>query len=136
MEKEIVIKNWHPEDPVIYKDDLSWRKDDCRDAESTDPQSVFTYYWKHFNSIVFYYLGDGNFYELFMENYPFKFWRIQERKIWNGKWICEKISWNDHEEGEVLFTFDDDTDLWNTLTLYNLPIGEILNNSVIAEINI
>ncbi len=97
---------------------------------------MFNYFWHSFNSIVFYYPKDGNFYELFMEGSPFKFWRIPIRKDWNGKWVVDKINWNEHEEGEVLFTFNDNTDLWSELKVDGTSIGEVISHSIIAEINI
>lgn len=115
---------------------LGWSKSDFIDAQSRDPKDVFNYFWHNFNSIIFYYPKDGNFYELFMESTPFKFWRINPKSNWDGKWIVEKISWNEHEEGDVLFTFNDDTDLWNTLKVCNKPIGDVIAQSVIVEINI
>lgn len=78
---------------------------------------------------------DDSFYELFMESEPYKLWKIKEKSDWNHKWISERISWNEHEEGEVLFTFDDTTDLWNDIKINNLSLGEILKQSIIAEIN-
>lgn len=136
MEKKIVINNWHPSSPVIYNNELGWSEDDYLDAESRDPEEVFNYYWRHCFSIVFYNISDGNFYELFMEGHPFKFWRIPRKENWDGKWICDMINWNSHEEGEVLFEFDDDTDLLNKLKLNGVPIVDVISNSVIAEINI
>ena len=135
MDKEIVVKNWHPNCPIIYSDELGWSNDDYLDAESRNPETVFNFYWRHYNSIVFYYPKDGHFYELFMVGHPFKFWRIPTKEDWNGEWICDMISWNNHEEGEVLLTFDDDTDLWSILKINDVSIGEVIRNSIIAEIN-
>ncbi len=134
-EDKVILTNWFPDEPAIRQSDLGWSKSDCLDAESYNPKEVFNYFWKHAFSIVFYYTVDGNFYEFFMEGSPFKFWRVRTKADWDGKWIARKISWNEHEEGEVLFTFDDDTDLWNVLKLDDVPIGEVLANSLICEIN-
>ena len=135
MEK-VILTNWSPQDPVVTSQNLGWRKSDYLDAMSYDPEIVFNYFWHNFNSIVFYYPKDGCFYELFMEGTPFKFWRIPTKIDWDGKWIVDKIHWNEHEEGEVLFTFDDDTDLWTDLKVDGVSIGDVLAYSVIAEINI
>lgn len=135
MEK-VILTNWSPKDPVITSQNLGWRKSDYLDAMSYDHETVFNYFWHNFNSIVFYYPKDGHFYELFMEGSPFKFWRIPSKKDWNGEWIVDKIHWNEHEEGEVLFTFNDNTNLWSELRVNGTPIGEVLAHSVIAEINI
>ena len=59
-----------------------------------------------------------------------------ECKDWNGKWVVDKINWNEHEEGEVLFTFNDNTDLWSELKVDGTSIGEVISHSIIAEINI
>ena len=131
----IILSNWSPQDPIIRQSDLGWSTSDYRDAESRDPKDVFNYFWRHAFSIIFYYPDDGNFYELFMEGTPFKFWRIPKKSDWDGKWIIQSIDWNDHREGDVLQTFDDSTDLWNTLKVDGKPIGDVISNSIIAEIN-
>lgn len=131
----IVISNWSIDNPIVKQSDLGWRERDYQDAGSDNPEKVFNYHWKHFFSIVFYYPAKGSFYELFMEGYPFKFWKVKTRDKWDGKWISQQIAWNSHEEGEVLFTFDDDTDLWNALKIDKKTIGEVLANSLILEIN-
>lgn len=136
MEEKVILTNWAPSDPVILSSDLGWRKSDYLDAESRDPETVFNYFWHNFHSIVFYYPEDGNFYELFMESEPFKFWKVNQKPNWDEKWLIEKIAWNEHEEGDVLLTFDDDTNLWDTLKIGGKTIGEVISHSVIAEINI
>lgn len=75
-EKELIIDNWMEFHPVITKGDLGWSEECIRDAMSEDPKEIFDYFWRNFFSIIFYYVDDGNFYELFMESEPHKFWRI------------------------------------------------------------
>lgn len=137
MEKErVILTNWAPSEPVILSSDLGWHKSDYLDAESRDPETVFNFFWRNFNSIVFYYPQNGNFYELFMESEPFKFWKVNQKTDWDGKWVVDRIAWDEHEEGQVLLTFDDDTNLWNILKIDGKPIGEVISQSLIAEINI
>ena len=78
MDKEmnVVIDNWMDFHPVITSADLGWNEQCIRDAMSEDPKEIFNYFWKNFFSIIFFYVDDGNFYELFMESNPHKFWRI------------------------------------------------------------
>ncbi len=134
MEKEVIIDNWAEHRPIIYAEDLGWNEDDIRNAMSEDPEQIFNSYWKHAFSIIFYYVDDGNFYELFMESEPHKFWRIPKIDDWDGKYIARQILWENHVEGEVLMEFDDDTDLWQTLKINSKPIGEVLKRSIIEEI--
>ena len=136
MENKVILTNWAPSEPVIMSSDLGWHKTDYLDAGSHDPQDVFNFFLHHFNSIVFFYPVDGNFYEFFMEGHPFKFWRVINKSKWNGKWVVEKISWDTHKQGEVLMTFDDDTDLWNSLKVNGTPIGDVIAQSIIVEITI
>ena len=135
-QEKIILSNWSPNHPVITSAELGWRKSDYLDAMSRDPEIVFNYFWHNFNSIVFYYPKDGNFYELFMEGSPFKFWKVPSNPEWDGKWIVDKISWNEHEEGEVLFTFNESANLWSELKVDGKSIGDVIKNSIIAEINI
>ena len=132
---EIIARNWCSTSPIVRRSDLGWHDSDYEDAETHNPKGVFDFYWKHCFSMVFYYPLENNFYELFMEGEPFKFWRVNKKNDWNGEWICEQISWNEHEEGEVLFTFDDDTDLWKLIKINGKPIGDVLAESLIVEIN-
>lgn len=136
MDKEkVIIDNWMEYYPVITEADLGWNEECIRDAMSEDPREIFEYFCRNFFSIIFYYVDDGNFYELFMESEPHKFWRIPKLEIWDGKYIGRQILWENHREGEVLFEFADDTDLWNTLKIDGKSIGEVLERSYIAEID-
>ena len=136
MEKEkVIMDNWMEFHPVITETDLGWSEECVRDAMSEDPKEIFDYFWRNFFSIIFYYVDDGNFYELFMESDPHKFWRIPKLETWDGKFIGRQIMWENHHEGEVLSEFTDDTDLWNTLKIDGKPIGEVLERSYIAEID-
>lgn len=133
-ERELIMSNWMEFHPVITKADLGWSEECIRDAMSEDPEVIFNYFWRNYFSIIFYYVDDGNFYELFMESTPHKFWRIPKLETWDGKYIGRQILWENHREGEVLFEFTDDTDLWNTLKIGGKSIGEVLKRSYIAEI--
>lgn len=135
MDKDkVIIDNWMEFHPVIKANELGWTEECIRDAMSEDSKEILNYFCRNFFSIIFYYVDDGNFYELFMESEPHKFWRIPQLKEWDGKYIGRQISWENHQEGEVLFEFDDDTDVWNELKIDGKSIGEVLEHSYIAEI--
>lgn len=135
MEKrKLIIDNWMEYHPFITEDELGWSEECARDALSEDPEKIFEYFRHSFFSIIFYYVDDGNFYEFFMESTPQKFWRIPKKKDWDGKFVGRQISWENHCEGEVLMEFDEDSDLWNTLKIDGVPIGDVLKRSYIAEI--
>jgi len=136
MDKEVkvVIDNWMEFHPVITTRELGWSEECIRDAMSEDPKEIFNYFIRNFFSIIFYYVDDDNFYEFFMESEPHKFWRIPKRQDWDGNFVGRQIKWENHEEGDVLFEFDDDTDLWNELKIDGKSIGEVLERSCIAEI--
>lgn len=70
MDKEMIVNNWIEFHPVITKADLGWSEECISDAMSEDPKEIFNYFWQNFFSIIFYYVDDGNFYELFMESNP------------------------------------------------------------------
>ena len=37
--------------------------------------------------------------------------------------------------GEILAKFDDPTEIWDNLRIDNVPIGEVLENSVITDLD-
>lgn len=137
MEKanKLIMNNWIESHPVITEVDLGWDEDCIRDAMSEDSREILEYFIRNSFSIIFYNVDDGNFYEFFMESEPHKFWRIPKDPNWDGKYISRQILWESHQEGEVLFEFTDDSDVWNTLKIGDRTIGEVLERSIIAEIN-
>lgn len=131
---KIVMDNWMEYRPVITTEDLGWSEDSILDARSENPKDIFDYFWKNFFSITFYYVDNGKFYELFMESNPHKVWEVLKKPDWDGRYVGQQIAWESHEEGNVICTFDDDTDLWNVLKIDGKSIGEVLSRSLIAEI--
>lgn len=134
QQEKVIMDNWMEYRPVITTADLGWSEDSILDARTDNPKEIFDYFWKHFFSITFYYVDNGKFYELFMESNPHKFWEVDKIPNWDGKYVGHQISWESHNEGKVLFTFNDDTDLWNVLKIDGVSIGEVLARSIIAEI--
>lgn len=132
----IILTNWADYAPVIRQKDLGWTDDLRQEAMSDNPKTIFDYLWQHAFSIIFYYPADNNFYELFMETEPHKLWLVNKLQKWDGHYISQQIAWEEHEEGRVLATFTDDDDPWSILKIDKKPIGEVLENSLIAEINL
>ena len=54
-------------------------------------------------------------------------------RLGDDKYIGRQIRWENHEEGELLFEFGDDTDLWSTLKIGGRHIGGVLESPYIAE---
>lgn len=89
------------------------------------------------NILLFYWLKDKNFYSIETEKSPVEVRRLYPNPNWDGK--CEYLkagiegSPHTSSAGEILATFDDPTEIWDNLRIDNIPIGEVLENSVITD---
>lgn len=55
-EEKVILTNWSPSNPVILSSDLGWNKDDCLDAESTEPKTIFNFFGTIFHLLHFIFL--------------------------------------------------------------------------------
>ena len=70
---------------------------------------------------------------------PIEVRRIYPNPKWNGKCEMEKSDLNGEPHtssaGEVIGTFDSPVEVWGNLRIDDVPIGEVLENSVITDLD-
>ena len=140
----ILIKNfWNVGlhgDKSVAKEDLGWSDYIKRDAQSDYPETIFRYIVEVEGlNILFYWFKDKNFYSIETGKSPVEVRRLYLNPNWDGK--CEYLktgmegSPHTSSAGEILATFDEPTEIWDNLRIDNVPIGEVLENSVITDLD-
>lgn len=127
-------------DRAIYREDVGWSDTLKRDAQSDYPETIFRYVVEIVgNNILFYWLKDRNFYVIETEKTPIEVRRISSNANWDGKYEYEKAGEGGRpttsSAGELLATFEEPTLIWEELTIDTVRIGDVLENSVIVELD-
>ncbi len=144
MDDKILITNFlrvgNNGDKSIRKSDLGWGETIIMDAQSDDPETIFRYVVEIVGlNILFYWLKDRQWYTIETEKRPIEVRRIYPNPNWDGKCEMDKSGsdgvLNTCSAGEVLDTFDDSTMIWNNLKINGVPIGKVLENSVITDLD-
>ena len=144
MGRHIVIPNfWRvgfDGDKSVSEEDLGWSETIKADAQSDDPETIFRYIVEIVGlNVLFYWLEDRQWYTIETEKNPIEVRRIYSNPNWDG--MCEytkagRVGFPQTcSAGEILATFDDPTMVWEQLHINGVPIGKILANSVITDLD-
>lgn len=142
MKSKVLIENfWNvgdaSGDKTLREDELGWPQSLKEDAQSDYPERVFRYVIEEVGfNLVFYWIKDRKFYVIETEKDPIEVRRLYPNPNWDGK--CEFLKVGTLGEGasscsagEILAKFDDETQLWDELKINNVPIGNVLEESLI-----
>lgn len=144
MSDEILIPNFFKVgcngDKSIKKEDLGWSDSIKIDAQSDNPETILRYIVEILGlNILFYWMEDRQWYTIEMEKDPIEVRRICPNPNWDGKCEMEKsdLDGKPHTSsaGEIIATFDSPVEVWGNLCINNVPIGEVLENSVITDLD-
>lgn len=144
MENKVLIENFFRVgsngDRAIRESDLGWSDTIKLDAQSDYPENIFRYVVEvaGFN-ILFYWMKNRNFYTIETEKQPIEVRRLYPNPNWDGKCEYQKagIEGFPHtsSQGEILSTYDDPTEIWDNLRIDGVPIGDVLANSFISDLD-
>lgn len=135
---EILIKDfWHRIEPRdVYVGDLGWQESDVLSVGSDNPERIFRYYIEEVGyNMEFYYTKDGNFYVIFTEELPILVKRKLKDPNWDGRFLIESVLdyCSTHGEGEVIYSTDDASVIYDELKIDGVGIGDVLAESVIIN---
>jgi len=143
MSKKLLKKNFWPCEfsgsRDVFVEDMGWGDIHKEDARSDDPEKIFRYYVEVVGlNILFYWTFDEQFYTIFTECLPIEVKRIYPNPDWDGECEFQKAgdngpsTWSD---GELIAAFEDPTRIWDELKINGVPIGEVLEKSVITDLD-
>ena len=135
----VILRNFTETEPhELYESELGWWKSASADAQSDDPEAIFRYYIDMVGlNIAFYYIDDGCFYSIFTEEIPINVIRKLKDPAWDGRFIIDSAigAVDTDAAGEVIYSTDDASKIWNELRIGGKSIGEVLKRSVILTLD-
>lgn len=136
---EILIDNFykHTKDHHLYKSELGWSDRDLADARSDDPETVFRYHVEEVGfSLSLFWIDYREVYIIDTEKFPIEVRKCGYNPGWDGKYEYQKfiMCGDHHADGEILYTFDDVSEIWDDLVINGKHLIDIIPRSVILDI--
>ncbi len=144
MDRHVIVENFwkvgFDGDKSLATEDLGWSDSIKRDAQTDYPEYIFRYVVEQLGfNILFYWVEDRNFYTIETEWKPIEVRRLYENPDWDGKAELSRVGIqgcpSTCSPGEVIATFNDPSEIWDNLKISSCPIGEVLANSMIIELD-
>ena len=134
----IVANFWRTLPHELTESQLGWTQSDKFGVMSDDPETIFREYVDTMGlNMVFYYVDDGCFYEIFTEQLPVNVYRRTLDPTWDGRYMILSVIGgpSSHYGGELIYSTPDASTLWNELKIRGKSIGEVLERSVILTLD-
>lgn len=121
-------------DKTLKASELGWPKTLQRDAKSDYPETIFRYAIESVGfNLLFYWIKDESFYAIETEKDPIEVRKLYTDPNWNGDCEFLKIAGGPYtcSPGEIIATFESPTDIWDSLRIDGIRIGDVLEQSCI-----
>ena len=134
LNKEIAIPNFYGEGEHVYKSDLGWGQTQKEEARSLVSKEIFDFeVVKVGLNLAFYYIDNDTFYGIHTESLPIEVKILPRDK--NEPYIGWQCEGDTHADGDVLFSFDDASKIWDNVIINGKKIDEVLERSFIVALN-
>ncbi|MBO4557524.1 MAG: hypothetical protein J5693_02825 [Bacteroidales bacterium] len=132
--REIAIKDFYGKGEHIYNEELGWGPDERRDAKSSVSREIFEFEVVRVGwNLSFYYIDNDTFYGIHTEEIPIEVKELpRDRTEPYIGWQCEGDT---HDDGKVLYSFDNPEDIWDNVRIDGKTLEEVLERSYIMGLN-
>ncbi len=129
-QRKIAIVNFYGEGKHIYEDQLGWQPEERKEARSSVSKEIFDFEVVQVGlNMSFYYLDNDTFYGIHSECTPIEFKELpRDRSERFIGWQCEGDT---HDDGKVLYSFDNAEDIWDTVRIEGKTLEEVIERSYI-----
>lgn len=118
----------------IYRDQLGWQPEQFREARSFVSKEIFDYEIVRVGlNLSFYYFDNDTFYGLHTERFPIEFKILPRDRT--QEFLGDQCHCDTHEDGEVLFSFQDREEIWNGVQIDGKSLEEVLERSFIVGLD-
>lgn len=131
----IALKDFYGPGEHIFEEDLGFRQEMKEEAKSLVAREIFRVEIEevHYN-LAFYDPVTDNFYGIHTESNP-----INVKILPRNRDISPYIGWqcecDTHEEGEIIASFNDVSQIWDNLKIDGSSLEDVLRRSYITALN-
>jgi len=124
-------------DRSLRRSELGWPKELIGEAQSDHPETIFRHIVEvvGFNLLIFW-TRDRCFYAIETEKNPIEVRKIALNPNWDGKCMLMKFGSGDgpstSSPGALIAAFEDPTRIWDDLAIDGVPIGTVIEESLIV----
>ncbi len=133
---EVVAVDFFGEGENLEAWQLGWQQDEKVEAKSSVSKKIFHHFVEDMaRNMIFYYLGDGNFYGIHAEECPTPVFRFKKEQ---GNFTYDQLGYqdtHDYAKGEILYMVPCDESVWDTVKIDGKSLEEVLQNSYIVNIS-
>lgn len=132
-QRKIAIENFYGVGRHIYVDQLGWQPEERKEARTSVSKEIFEYEVVRVGlNMSFYYIDNDTFYGIHTERTPIEFKILpRDRSEPFIGWQCEGDT---HDEGEVLYSFNNAEEIWDAVRIDEKTLEEVLERSVILDL--
>ncbi len=133
---EVVVVDFFGEGKNLEAWQLGWQPENRMETKSSVSKKIFHYFVEDMaRNMIFFYLGDGNFYGIHAEECPTPVFRFKkEQGVCTYDQLGDQDT-HDYEDGEVLYMIPCDKSVWDTVKIDGKSLEEVLLNSYIVNIS-
>ena len=133
--RKIAVANFFGNGKHLYEDQLGWTKTEKLEARSLVSKEIFFFEVIEVGlNMAFYYVDNDTFYGIHTENRPVEV-KILPRDNPDSPHINSQCKGDTHVEGEVIYTFENPTDMWDNIEINGKSLQEVLMRSYILTLN-
>lgn len=134
VDKTIVIRDFYGEGDHVYASDLGWQELQKDEASSLVSREIFEFEIVRTGyNMSFYYLDNDTFYGIHTERLPIEVKILpRDRTQPFIGWQCECDT---HDDGEVIYSFDDASKIWDNVRIDGKSLEEVIERSYIVNFN-
>ena len=133
--RTIVVNDFFGENEHLYLDQLGWTAREKQEARSFVSKEIFEFeVVKVGLNLAFYYVNNDTFYGIHTERIPIEV-KVLPRDRDSSLYVNSQCKGDTHAEGEVIFSCDDRSLLWDGIRIDGKTLEEVLNRSYIITLD-
>ncbi len=132
--RKVIITDFFDKDEHLYEDQLGWTTREKQEARSFISKEIFDFEIVRVGlNIAFYYVDNDTFYGIHTECIPIEVKVLPRNR--SEPFIDWQCKGDTHEDGEVIYSFDNPEELWTGIKINGKTLEEVLERSYIITLN-
>ncbi|MBQ3636509.1 MAG: hypothetical protein II951_12980 [Bacteroidales bacterium] len=129
--RQMELEDFFMDGKPLYRDQLGWGAEYKRGARTSVSKELFDeFVCERRYNLVFYYVDNDTFYGIHSEQSPTPVKILsRDRRV---PYIDGQCEWDTHEEGEILYLFENIYDIWDKVRIDGVSLERVLSRSYMS----